>query len=294
MSATEAINRAYIGLDAWDDETILETLAEGQGRAVAAIQAALPDIAAAARAIAARIGPRGRIIYTGAGSSGLIAALDGVELGGTFGWPDGRVAFAVAGGPVMTPGMSNRAEDDGARGEADMKALKPTGEDVAIAVAASGTTPYTLAAANAARTAGTLTIGIANNREAALLAAVDVPVLLDTGPEVIAGSTRLNAGTAQKAALALISTLAMIRLGHVYDGLMVDMRIDNTKLHRRALAALMHITGSDEEAAETALARAGGKIKPAALILKGIAPAEADRILERARGNLRTALAELE
>jgi N-acetylmuramic acid 6-phosphate etherase len=294
VSATEAINQAYAGLDSWEDSAILETLAEGQERAIEAVRAALPDLAAAAAAIAERIGPRGRIIYTGAGSSGLIAALDGAELGGTFGWPAERVAFAIAGGPIMTPGMSNSGEDDRDRGRAEMLALKPRRDDVAIAVSASGATPYTLAAAEAARSAGALTIALANNPNAPLLATSDKSVLLDTGAEVIAGSTRLNAGTAQKAALALISTLAMIRLGHVYDGLMVDVRIDNAKLHRRALATLMHITGSKEGAAEAALALAGGKVKPAALILKGVAPGEADRMLERARGNLRAALAELE
>lgn len=293
MNTTETINRRYVGLDSWRDEAILAAFVEGQERAIAAVKYAQSAIAAAARAIVARVGQTGRIIYIGAGSSGLIAALDGVELGGTFGWPDERMAFVLATGTALRPGLPGESEDDAGRGRADIAALNLAREDAVIAVAASGTTGFTLAATAEARAAGALTVGIANNPGAPLLEQVDVPVLLDSGPEIIAGSTRMNAGTAQKAALGLISSLAMIRLGHIYDGLMVDMRVDNAKLRKRALSTLMHIAGCEEAKAAEAFDRCGGSVKRAALVLRGAAPDEADRILVAAGGNLRSALARL-
>ena len=162
-----------------------------------------------------------------------------------------------------------------------------------IAVAASGSTAFTLAATAAGRKVGALTIGLANNRDALLLQGVDVPILLDSGPEIIVGSTRMNAGTAQKAAIGLLSSLTMIRLGHVYDGLMVNLRVDNAKLRKRALAMLIQITGCDGEEAGRALDRCHGRVKAAALVLRGLAPAEADRVLAAAEGNLRAAFAML-
>jgi N-acetylmuramic acid 6-phosphate etherase len=293
MTTTESISPRYVGLDSWDDGAILTAFIEGQERAIAAVKASSPALAKAASGIAARIGSEGRIIYTGAGSSGLIAALDGMELAGTFGWPEDRAVFVLANGHRLEPGLPGGGEDDAERGRAEMALLEPTPADAVIAVAASGTTPFTLSAAAAARQAGALTIGIASNRDAPLLRAVDVPVFLDTGPEAIVGSTRMGAGTAQKAALGLISSLAMIRLGHIYDGLMVNLRIDNSKLRKRALKTLQHITGCSENEAASGLDRSGGRIKTAVLVIRGKAPADADRILDAAGGNLRTALAHL-
>ena len=294
MSMTETMQARYQGLDAWDDDAILAAFTEGQERAVAALHGARGPIAAAATAIATRTGDVGRIIYAGAGSSGLIAALDGMELGGTFGWPDERIAFVLANGRTLQPGMAGIAEDDAVRGRADMAALAPGPADVVIAVTASGTTAFTRAAAAAARAAGALVIGIANNQGSPLLHEADIPIFLDSGPEIIGGSTRMNAGTAQKAALGLISSLAMIRLGHVHDGQMVNLRIDNAKLRKRAVTMLVHITGRSESEAAAALDRSGDRVKTAALVLSGLAPAEADRVLAAAKGNLRTALARLD
>ena len=293
MTTTETISARYQGLDSWGDEAILAAFIEGQERAVAAVKSAQPAIARAAGAIVARLGTTGRIIYVGAGSSGLIAALDGMELGGTFGWPDERVVFVLAGGNVLKPGMDGGPEDDTIRAVSVMTALAPRREDVVIAVAASGSTAFTLAATAAGRKAGALTIGLANNRDALLLQGVDVPILLDSGPEIIVGSTRMNAGTAQKAALGLLSSLTMIRLGYVYDGLMVNLRVDNAKLRKRALAMLVQIAGCDREEAGRALDRCHGRVKAAALVLRGLAPAEADRVLAAAQGNLRAAFAML-
>jgi N-acetylmuramic acid 6-phosphate etherase len=293
MAATETISARYRGLDTWPDEAILDAFSEGQEKAVAAVRAAHPAIAAAARAIAAQSGERGRLIYVGAGSSGLIAALDGIELGGTFGWPDDRVVFLLANGTTLTPGLAGGPEDDATSGRSAMMALLPNRDDTVIAVAASGTTPFTLAAVEAARGAGALTVGIANNRGAPLLAAVGAPIFLDSGAEVIVGSTRMNAGTAQKAALNMLSTLTMIRLGHIHDGHMVSVRVENAKLRKRALATIMNIAGCGESDAMRALERAGSRIKPAVLVALGYAPAEAERLLAAAGGHLRTALAKV-
>jgi N-acetylmuramic acid 6-phosphate etherase len=253
----------------------------------------LPTIAEAARALAGRIEPDGRIIYTGAGSSGRQAALDGMELGATFGWPDERVVLVLAEGPVMQPGAAGRFEDNEADARARMHALSLRRSDVVIAVAASGTTPFTTAAAETARAARALVIAIANNSDAPLFRHADHAILLETGPEIISGSTRMNAGTAHKAVLGLLSSLAMTRLGHVHDGLMVSMRAENAKLRRRAAGIVAEIAGCSREAAAQALRSAGGRIKPAALVVQGADPDQADRLLAEARGNLRVALSRL-
>src|SRR5262249_39878982 len=252
-----------------------------------------PSIGWAARVMAERLGEKGRILYVGAGTSGRLAALDGVELAPTFGWPEHRTAFLLAQGPLLTPKASSANEDDAPRGREEMLALDPTQQDAVIAVAASGTTPYTRAAALAASERGALVIAIANNADAPLFQAADVPILLDTGAEIISRSTRVNAGPAQKAALGLLSSLLMIRLGHVYDGLMVNLNVSNEKLRQRAIAILVRITGCGPDAAGAALDRCHGQVKPAALVIKGLSPREAGEALVHSGGNLRTALAGL-
>ena len=293
MATTETISAHYEGLDGWTDGAILAAFSDGQERAIAAVRGAHAAIAAAAQAIAARSGERGRLIYVGAGSSGLIGALDGIELGGTFGWPDDRVVFVLANGTILAPGLAGGAEDDVVHARSEMAALKPNAADSVIAIAASGATPFTLAATKAARAVGALTIGIANNRAAPLLAAVDVPVFLDTGAEVIVGSTRMNAGTAQKAALNMLSSLTMIRLGAIYDGMMVNLRVENAKLRGRAIATVMHIAGCAEGEAERALDESAGRIKQATLVARGLQSREAETLLAATRGNLRAAFAKL-
>jgi N-acetylmuramic acid 6-phosphate etherase len=292
MSATETISPLYVGLDSWDDGAVLDAFIEGQERAIAAVRAARPALTQAARAIVDRLGDTGRIVYVGAGSSGIIAALDGMELAGTFGLPEDRVVFVLASGDRIAP-LAGGPEDDTGLGHSRMASLGLGHGDVVIAVAASGSTPFTLAAVVAAREAGALTVGLANNTDAALLDAVDIPVLLDSGPEVIVGSTRMGAGTAQKAALGMISSLAMIRLGHVLDGLMVNLKVDNTKLRRRAIRILVYLAGCEEAAAEAALDACNGQVKAAALVARGVPPEEARHRLSQAGDNLRNALAEL-
>ena len=293
MVKTETMSPRYRGLDSWSDADILEAFWEGQARAIAAVRPALPAIAAAARAIAERIEPGGRIVYAGAGSSGRQAALDGMELGATFGWPDERVVLILAEGPLLEPGTAGRYEDNEADGRRRILELKLGASDVVIAVAASGATPFTRAVAAAAHTVGALVVAIANNPDAPLFRHADHAILLETGAEIISGSTRMNAGTAHKAALGLLSSLAMTRLGHVHDGLMVSMRAENAKLRRRAAGIVSEISGCSRESAAKALDTCGGRIKPAALVVQGLDPAHADRILTEAGGNLRVALGRL-
>lgn len=290
MATTEAISPGYSGLDDWSSEVILAAFSDGQEQAVRAVRAAHTAIAAAADAIAARSGRAGRLVYVGAGSSGLIAALDGMELGGTFGWSDDRVALVLANGPLLKPGIAGGAEDDAGLAQDEIARLGVRPEDSVISVAASGSTPFTVAAARSARTAGALTVGIANNSGSPLVAAVEFPIVVETGGEVIVGSTRMNAGTAQKAVLNMLSTLTMIRLGAVYDGMMVELRVENAKLERRARATVMHIAGCSEQEAAAALARAEKSVKAAVLVALGVEPDEAGARLAAFSGNLRQTL----
>ena len=291
MAGTEDFSPRNLGLDTWSDEEILDAFWEGQARAIAAVRPALPAIAAAARDIAARIEPEGRLVYVGAGSSGRQAALDGMELGATFGWPDDRVALVLAEGNALTPGAARGGyEDDAGKAQNAIRALQLQPSDAMIAVAASGTTPFALAAAGEAQRAGALVIAIANNPQAALFDFAHHCILLETGPEVLAGSTRMNAGTAQKAALGLLSSLSMTRLGHVHDGLMVSMRADCAKLEGRARQIVMRIAGCTEKTANEALRLAGGEIKPAVLVALGETPAMAARLLDDTDDNLRGTL----
>jgi N-acetylmuramic acid 6-phosphate etherase len=289
-SGTETQAARYRGLDTWSDGEILDAFWEGQSRAIGSLRSALPSIAAAAQALAQRLQAGGRVVYSGAGASGLLAAGDAMEIGPTFNWPDDRVFVLLAGGTDLTPGLKGDVEDHDDRGRIEAEALNLTRNDAIIAVAASGTTRYTLAVMEAAAKAKALTIAIANNAGGPMLKNADHAILLETGPEVIGGSTRMNAGTAQKAALNMLSSLTMIRLNRVHDGLMVDLRVQNAKLRERAIGILMSITGADKDAAAKALAACNDRIKPAALVLAGHSPDEAERILNQVGGSLRAAL----
>ena len=287
---TESASLRYRGLDTWGSLDILDALIEGQMAAVAAVRTALPALEAAASAAAERLRLGGRLVYTGAGTSGRLAVQDGVELTPTFNWPSDRVVFVIAGGDAALTSAIEGAEDDARTAAAAIDARNIGCEDVVIGVAASGTTAYTVAALRRARVAGALTVGLANNPETPLLRAAEHAVLLDTGPEVIAGSTRMKAGTAQRSALTLFSTLVMIRLGRVYDGYMVDVRANSRKLVERSERMLMQITGADAQSVRGALTQCGGQVKPAALVLRGLSPEAARAALETASGDLRSAL----
>ena len=232
--ATEEVDPRFADLDAWSLASAMEAMWEGQLAAVAAIGPALPSITAATEAAGAALSNSGRIVYVGAGTSGRVAVQDGAELMPTFAWPNERVRFIVAGGDSAFVTGIEGAEDDVDDAVAQIGEARLTPHDVVIAVAASGTTPFTVAALEHAGSSGAVTVGVANNPETALLASARFPILIETGRELIAGSTRMKAGTAQKIALNLISSGIMLRLGRVYRGLMVNMQPTNAKLRRRA------------------------------------------------------------
>jgi N-acetylmuramic acid 6-phosphate etherase len=232
----------------------------------------------------------GRLIYAGAGTSGRLAVQDGAELPPTFSWPRERLLLLIAGGDEALVQAVEGAEDEGGHGAELIRKHGVGADDVLLAVAASGTTPFTLACLTEARARGALTVGIANNRGAPLLTAADHGIWLDTGPEAIAGSTRMKAGTAQKITLNLLSSLVMIRLGRVFGGLMIDVQATNAKLVRRSENMLMQLTDRGRAEVRDALDRAGGSVKTAVLLLQGCDVAEAEGLLERAGGQLRRAL----
>lgn len=288
---TETISSRYADLDLWKTEDAISAMLEGQFVAVAAVQPRLVAIAKAADEAAERLrDPVGRLVYVGAGTSGRIAVQDGVELGPTFGWPRERVLSHLAGGLSALMSGVEGAEDDAAAGEQAVRNSALTKADVVVGVAASGTTPYTVAAMCAAAGAGALTIGIASNRDTPLLRSVEHPILLETGAEVVAGSTRMKAGTAQKIALNLFSTAIMLRLDRVYGGLMVSMRATNAKLRSRAIQMISDISRVDRQIAEAAFEKADGEVKLAALIACGLTTEQSSVLLTAAGGNLRIAL----
>lgn len=262
--------------------------------AVQAVAAQRDDIAAAVAMVAESLKNNGRLIYIGAGTSGRLGVLDSVELGPTFSWPSERAPALLAGGAGAMFLAVEGAEDDAARGDADLRALQPGPLDVVILLAASGATPYALGAAAAARAAGALTLGLVNNPGAPLASACEIGIVLDTGPEVISGSTRLKAGTAQKIALNTLSSALMVRLNKVHGNLMVDLRATNAKLVRRALRLTRLATGADDSRASAALAASQGSVKTAIVMLRAGVPAdEARRLLEAADGSVRDALAQI-
>ena len=290
--ATEDIDPRYADLDLWSNSEALHALYESQVEGLARVSSALPAIATAVEQAVPRLRAGGRLIYAGAGTSARIAVQDGAELAPTFNWPRQRVAFAIAGDEAALLQAMEGAEDQTTSAKARIAQLGLGANDVVIGLAASGETAYTIAALEAARAAGALTIGVANTPNASLLNACDHPILIDTGAEAIAGSTRLKAGTTQKVVLNLISTLIMVRLNRVYRGLMVDMRPTNAKLRRRAARMVMTITGANQEVAEQALATARDDVKVAALLVRGLDPRGAQALLDKHDGNLRSALDE--
>ncbi len=288
---TEDLSPRFADLDAWPSYEAVHAMFEGQLSAVAAVRAALPEIVAAGDAAAVRLADGGRLVYAGAGTSGRIGVQDGAELSPTFDWPEERVVFAIAGGERALRASAEGAEDDRDAAKRALTDFAVDERDVAVGLAASGATPYTVEFVQGARVRGALTVGVANNPNTPLLDLAEHPILVDTGPEVLAGSTRMKAGTAQKVVLNLFSTLVMIRLGRVYRGMMVDMRTRNAKLARRATAMISHLAHCDDETAKRAFNAAEGDLKLAVLVAKGIDVATAKALIGRARGHLRSALA---
>jgi N-acetylmuramic acid 6-phosphate etherase len=288
--STERSSPRYSSIDVWDAKDIAETIVESQFAAVAAVYAVRKQIASAAVAMQARLQDRGRLIYAGAGTSGRLAVQDGAELAPTFGWPDDRLLLLIAGGEEALLRSVEGAEDDAEGGTRLIAQHAVTAQDVLIAVAASGTTRFTLACLREAKRCGALTLGIANNGASPILDEADHPIFLDTGSEPIAGSTRLKAGTAQKVALNTLSTLLMTLLGKVYRGLMVDVRAVNEKLVKRSEDMLIQLTGRSRDDVRNALSRANGSVKIAVMLLHGCDLESAKQLLSAAGDRLGAAL----
>jgi len=288
---TEQPHPAHAGLDGYDTAALVEAFIADQAMAALAVRGAAEALARAVDAAVPRLRAGGRLIYVGAGTSGRLGVLDSVELLPTFSWPTERARALLAGGERAMFVAVEGAEDDGAQGAADLLALQPSANDTVLLLAASGGTPYAVGAAEAARAAGALTVGFVNNPGAALAAACEIGVVLDTGEEVISGSTRLKAGTSQKMALNTFSSSVMVRLHKTYGNLMVDLRATNAKLVRRALALTVRATGANETDARTALDACGSSVKVAIVMLKaGVDAREAQAMLARADGSVRAAL----
>lgn len=289
--STESVDPRLVDIDRWPTLSAVEAMLEGQFAALAAIKSQTSAIADAADAAAARLKGGGRLIYAGAGTSGRIAVQDGVELSPTYNWPQDQLVFLMAGGPSAFTRSAEGAEDDAAMGRRVILEVGVGPGDVMIGVAASGRTPFTVSALTAAREAGALTVAIANNPGTALLAAAEHAIVADTGSEPVAGSTRMKAGTAQKAVLNMLSTATMLRLGLVYQGLMVNMRVSNAKLLQRGRAIVRDIAGVDEPTALRALEAGGLEIRQGVLIALGATAAEAEQLLAQSGDDLRGAIA---
>ena len=292
MLNTETPSLNHAQLDQYPTADLVQTLVDDQLAAVNAVRAAAPLLARAVDAALPRVEAGGRLVYVGAGTSGRLGVLDSVELYPTFSWPHERAVALLAGGSAAMFVAVEGAEDDQEQGAADLRAAGVGANDVVLLIAASGGTPYVLGALRAARAAGALTIGFANNPDAPVAGEADIGITLDTGSEVISGSTRLKAGTSQKIALNSFSSALMVRLNKVYGNLMVDLKATNAKLVRRAIRLTTYATGADEAAARAVLEQCGFHVKVAIVALKrntGVEQARA--LLDAARGSVRQALA---
>jgi N-acetylmuramic acid 6-phosphate etherase len=291
-SPTEQRNPRTLAIDAVGTSEILQLLNNEDALVAGAVSAVIPELTKAVDAAVEAVRGGGRVHYFGAGTSGRLATLDAAELLPTFHVPDGLVVAHHAGGTEALLRAVENVEDSEEGGARDAAAV--TGQDLVVGLAASGSTPYVAGALKAARAAGATTVLVTSNPDAPLAPLADVVVAADTGPEVIAGSTRLKAGTAQKMILNAFSTTLMIKLGRTWSNLMVDLVATNKKLRGRMLRILGEATGADPDACESALAEADGELKPALVhLLTGSPIAEARAALEAAHGRVATALTTL-
>ncbi|WP_051696223.1 N-acetylmuramic acid 6-phosphate etherase [Streptomyces sp. NRRL S-244] len=289
---TEAFRPELAEIDRQSTLDIARTMNAGDATVPAAVAAQLPQIAAAIDAIAVRMARGGRLVYAGAGTAGRMGVLDASECPPTFNTDPAQVVGLIAGGPGAMVRSVEGAEDSKELAAEDLAALDIGPDDTVIGVSASGRTPYAIGAVEYARTRGALTVGLSCNAGSALAAAAEHGIEVVTGPELLTGSTRLKAGTAQKLVLNLVSTITMIRLGKTYGNLMVDLRASNEKLRARSRRIVALATGAPDEEIEAALDATGGEVKQAVLVLLGgvDGPAAAG-LLTTARGHLREALA---
>lgn len=289
---TEIMDPALLDLDLRTNEQIISTLLESQQRAIDAIRLASNQLEKAVLAATRRLSDAdGRLVLVGAGASGRIAVQDGAELWPTFSWPSERLLCVMAGGDKALKSSIEGVEDDVSAATQQVAEYSINEQDVVVGVAASGRSPWTCQWLAASSQAGALCIGMANNADTLLLNTAKLPVLLDTGPEVLAGSTRMAAGTAQKIALNVFSTMLMIRMNRTYGNLMVDMGAVNVKLEQRRIRLLQGVLPDlTSQQASHCLTLADGWVKLAALIAKGDSEARGRERLEQHRGSLRSAL----
>lgn len=292
--ATERVNDSHGEFDLLGTEAQLAAMQEESAQAVAAVSDAIPQIAAAIDAIVPRLRAGGRLVYVGAGTAGRMGVLDASEIPPTFGTDPSLVVGVIAGGDVALRSAVEDAEDEGARGAADLGAIGVTAADAVVGISASGRTPYVVGALEHARSLGALTVALACNAGSRIGEVADLAIETVVGPEVVAGSTRLKGGTAQKLVLNAISTIAMVRLGKVHGNLMVDVQATNAKLRARAERIVMLATGADAAAASAALEAVGGSVKAAILVtISGVTPEEAVARLSSHEGVLRDALSDV-
>lgn len=292
LKQTEMLADASTDLDLRSDEEILATLLDSQKQALNSLDSCLHELANSARKLVHTINQGGRIVYAAAGSSGLMALADAAELRCTFGLSKDSVVIFMAGGIPTSARVLGYTDDDEAT--ALEKAKDLSASDTVLAISASGSTPYTVEFARVAHKSKSTVIGIANNRDAPLFSFADIKIFLDTPPEMVAGSTRLGAATAQKAALNVISTLMGLRLGHVYSGMMINFIADNHKLKLRAEGIVQNIAGTSVATARAALEHSAGNLKQAILVAAGVdTPQLAQSLLDRSDGQLRIALQQL-
>jgi N-acetylmuramic acid 6-phosphate etherase len=293
VPSTEAPNPRTSDIDTLSSLEIVTLINDEDARVAGAVRAQLPEIAHAVDVIVGRLQRGGRLFYFGAGTSGRLGVLDASEMPPTFSVPRDLVQGWIAGGDSALRRSAEAAEDDAAAGAQAVRKANVTEADVVVGIAASGTTPWVLGAVTEARERGAATIGLTCNPDAPLAHAAEMAIVPVVGPEVIAGSSRMKAGTAQKMVLNMLSTATMIRLGKVYGNLMVDVRPTNDKLRRRAARILQQAAGVDAETARATLEETGYEVKPAlVMLLSGVDAGEARRRLDGAGGLVRRAIAQ--
>ena len=288
---TEQENLSSQALDTKSAQEIVAIMNREDATVAPAVSKALPQIAQAIDVIAEALARGGRLIYVGAGSSGRIAALDASECPPTFGTDPKQVQYVIAGGEKALGQAAEANEDSPELGQRDLARLRPSEKDVVAGIAASGRTPYTIAAVEYAKKKGAKTIGISCNSGSPLTSVSDIGIIAEVGPEVLAGSSRMKAGTAQKMILNMLTTGAMSRLGYVYGNLMVNVSVKNRKLRERGITILSKAAGMDRESARAALDESGGSVPVALIMVKAfVTRSEARRRLKAASGNVRRAI----
>lgn len=289
--ATESVNPATLDLDKLSTFELVRVINAEDARVAGAVQKVLPEIASAIDAIEARMRQGGRLIYTGAGTSGRLGVLDASECPPTFGVSPTLVVGLIAGGDSALRQSIEAAEDRPEQGQADLQKINFRPEDCVVGLTASGRTPYVLGGLDYAHSIGALAIGVACNRPSVISEHADISILAEVGPEILSGSTRLKSGTAQKMVLNMLSTGVMVRLGKTYGNLMVDLRPTNVKLRERALRLFCQVSGSDEKSAKALLESCNWEVKTAIVAYRlECTPEEARRKLELAEGFVRKVL----